>query len=188
MNESDAKLWAGRFSKPTEATMERFNASIGFDRRLYAVDIKGSRAQAKALNRIDVISDEELEQVLNGLDQVEEEISAGQLSLTDDLEDIHMAVEKRLIEIVGEVGGKIHTGRSRNDQVALDERLYLREALAGTLVRMDRLQATLLSFSDRHLDVVMPGYTHVQQAQPVRLSHYTMALFWMLERDRGRFE
>ena len=188
MNESDAKLWAGRFSKPTEATMERFNASIGFDRRLYAVDIKGSRAQAKALNRIDVISDEELEQVLNGLDQVEEEISAGQLSLTADLEDIHMAVEKRLIEIVGEVGGKIHTGRSRNDQVALDERLYLREALAGTLVRMDRLQATLLSFSDRHLDVVMPGYTHVQQAQPVRLSHYTMALFWMLERDRGRFE
>jgi argininosuccinate lyase len=188
MNESEAKLWAGRFSKPTEATMERFNASIGFDRRLYAVDIQGSRAQAKALNRIGVITDEELDQVLAGLDQVEHEIAEGQLPLTDDLEDIHMAVEKRLTEIVGDVGGKIHTGRSRNDQVALDERLYLREAVSGTLIRMDRLQATLLSFADKHLDVVMPGYTHMQQAQPVRLSHYTMALFWMLERDRGRFE
>jgi argininosuccinate lyase len=188
MNESDAKLWAGRFSKPTASTMERFNASIGFDRRLFAVDIRGSRAQARALHRIDVLTEDELDRILSGLDQVEQEISEGRLPLTDDLEDIHMAVEKRLTEITGDLGGKIHTGRSRNDQVALDERLYLREVISGTLVRMDRLQATLLTFSDRNLDVIMPGYTHMQQAQPVRLSHYAMALFWMLERDRGRFE
>lgn len=187
MNESEAKLWAGRFARPTGATMERFNASIGFDRRLFKVDIAGSRAQAKALEKIGVLTAEERARVLEGLDRVEAEIAEGKLVLADDLEDIHMAVEKRLTEIVGEAGEKLHTGRSRNDQVALDERLYLREAVGGTVDRIDRLQAVLLAFAERHIDVVMPGYTHLQQAQPVRLSHYTMALFWMLERDRCRF-
>ncbi len=167
--------------------MERFNASIGFDRRLYRVDILGSRAQAKALERIGVLTAEERDRILEGLDRVEEEIAAGELALTDDLEDIHMAVEKRLTEIVGPAGGKIHTGRSRNDQVVLDERLYLREVVGGTVDRIDRLEAVLLEAAERYIGVVMPGYTHLQQAQPVRFSHYTMALFWMLERDRGRF-
>lgn len=187
MHHSKDKLWAGRFTKETEAKMERFNASIGFDRRLYRVDILGSRAQAKALERIGVLTEEERDRILEGLDQVEEEIAAGELALTDDLEDIHMAVEKRLTEIVGPAGGKIHTGRSRNDQVVLDERLYLRKSVGGTVDRIDRLEAVLLEAAERYIGVVMPGYTHLQQAQPVRFSHYTMALFWMLERDRGRF-
>ena len=168
--------------------MERFNASIRFDKVLYRVDIQGSRAQAKALGRIGVLTPDELDGVLRGLDQVEAEIQAGELALSDEMEDIHLAVEKRLTEIVGPAGGKIHTGRSRNDQVALDERLYLREAVAGTLERLQGLQAVLLGSAERLIDAVMPGYTHVQQAQPVRFSHYAMALFWMLERDRGRFE
>lgn len=167
--------------------MEQFNASIGFDRRLYRVDIAGSRAQAKALSKIGVLTAQQLESILKGLDQVEAEIADGRLVLHTRLEDIHMAVEARLTEIVGEVGGKLHTGRSRNDQVALDERLYLREATRITLDGIDRLQTVLVDFADRHIDVLMPGYTHLQQAQPVRLSHYAMALFWMLDRDRGRF-
>ncbi len=187
MDGSVEKPWSGRFDKPSDRSMEQFNASIGFDRRLYKADIAGSRAQAKALAKIGVLKPQEMEYVLNGLDQVEVEIAEGRLPLGEHLEDIHMAVEARLIQIVGEVGGKLHTGRSRNDQVALDERLYLREAARDTVAGIDRLQAVLVDFADRHIDVLMPGYTHLQQAQPVRLSHYTMALFWMLDRDRGRF-
>ena len=167
--------------------MEQFNASIGFDRRLYSADIAGSRAQAKALSKIGVLTPRQLDCILKGLDQVEAEIADGRLAMHARLEDIHMAVEARLTEIVGEVGGKLHTGRSRNDQVALDERLYLREATRITVDGIDRLQTVLVDFADRHIDALMPGYTHLQQAQPVRLSHYTMALFWMLNRDRGRF-
>ena len=190
MNPSDRssdKPWGGRFSGSTEKLMEQFNASIGFDKRLYRADIAGSRAQARALARIGVLTAGERDRILDGLDRVEAEIARGALPLTDDLEDIHMAVEKRLTDLVGPVGGKIHTGRSRNDQVALDERLYLREAIAGAVDRIDRLQTALLDTAAWHIDVVMPGYTHLQQAQPIRFSHYAMALFWMLERDRGRF-
>ena len=185
-NPSD-KPWGGRFSRSTEKLMERFNASIGFDKRLYRADIAGSRAQTRALARIGVLTAGERDRILDGLDRVEAEIARGEAPLTEDLEDIHMAVEKRLTDLVGPVGGKIHTGRSRNDQVALDERLYLREAIAGTVDRIGRLQMALLDAATWHIDVVMPGYTHLQQAQPIRFSHYAMALFWMLERDRGRF-
>ena len=181
------KLWGGRFGKSTEKLMEQFNASIGFDQRLYRVDIEGSRAQTKALTRIGVLSEEERDQVLAGLDQVESELDAGTLPLTDDLEDIHMAIEKRLTELVGDAGAKIHTGRSRNDQVALDERLYFRQAVDETVARVDGLMQVLLDSAEKHVDVILPGYTHVQQAQPIRFGHYAMALFWMLERDRGRF-
>jgi argininosuccinate lyase len=184
---SSEKLWGGRFGKSTEKLMEKFNASIGFDQRLYKVDIEGSRAQAKALTRIGVLSEAERDQVLAGLDQVESELDAGQLPLTDDLEDIHMAIEKRLTALVGDAGAKIHTGRSRNDQVALDERLYLRQAVDETVTRIDGLMQVLLQSAEAHLDVILPGYTHVQQAQPIRFAHYAMALFWMLDRDRGRF-
>ena len=181
------KLWSGRFSKPTGLDMERFNASIGFDQRLYRVDIRGSRAYAEALERIGVFTPEERDKVVEGLRQVEQEIEVGQLSMTPDLEDIHTAVETRLFEIVGPLAGKLHTGRSRNDQVALDERLYLREAIAQTIDLIDRLQAGVLDSAEEHLDILMAGYTHLQQAQPIRFSHYEMALFWMLDRDRGRF-
>ena len=186
MDETTEKLWAGRFVGPTGEAIEQFSASIGFDRRLYRVDIIGNRAQARALEKIGVLSADECERILEGLDQVEAEIADGSLALTDDQEDIHMAVERRLIEIVGPAGGKIHTGRSRNDQVALDERLYLREAVQGSIDRVDGLQSALLDLAERQIDAIMPGYTHLQQAQPVRLSHYVLALFWMLERDRGR--
>ena len=185
--ETSEKLWGGRFSKSTQKLMEQFNASIGFDRRLFRVDIAGSRAQARALAQIGVLTEAECNRVIWGLDQVEAELAAGELALTDDLEDIHMAVEKRLTEIVGPVGGKLHTGRSRNDQVALDERLYLREVIVETVAHIDRLQAVLLDSAEQHIEVILPGYTHLQQAQPVRFAHYAMALFWMLDRDRGRF-
>jgi len=167
--------------------MERFNASIGFDRRLYRVDIEGSRAQSRALVRAGILTQEECDQVLAGLDQVEGEIERDELALTDDLEDIHMAIEKRLTEVVGAVGGKIHTGRSRNDQVALDERLFLREAISGTMERIDHLQRVLLASAEKHIEAIIPGYTHLQQAQPLLFSHYAMSLFWMLDRDWQRF-
>ena len=188
MSDGADKAWSGRFEGTTEELMERFNASIGFDRRLYRVDIEGSRVQARALKGIGVLSDTELTEVLSGLDRVEKEIEEDEFPLTDDLEDIHMAVEKRLTELVGPVGGKLHTGRSRNDQVALDERLYLREAVAGTVERLTTLQSAIVEMAEQHLDTILPGYTHVQQAQPIRLAHWAMALFWMLDRDRGRFE
>ena len=181
------KPWGGRFGGSTDELMERFNASIGFDRRLYRVDIEGSRAQARALEKTGVLTAEECDRVLEGLDEVEAELDADKLPLTDDLEDIHMAIEKRLTELVGDAGARLHTGRSRNDQVALDERLFLREAVSDTLDQIDRLLTVLVNSAEQHLDVVMPGYTHVQQAQPIRFSHYAMALFWMLVRDRGRF-
>ena len=187
MSENSDKAWSGRFGGTTEELMERFNASIGFDRRLYRVDIEGSRVQARALHESGHLSESELAEALGGLDRVEKEIEAEALPLTDDLEDIHMAVEKRLIELVGPVGGKIHSGRSRNDQVALDERLYLREAIAGTDDRLQTLQSAVVDLAEAHLDTILPGYTHVQQAQPIRLAHWAMALFWMLDRDRGRF-
>jgi argininosuccinate lyase len=188
MSETPDKPWGSRFEGATDKLMERFNASIGFDRKLYRVDIEGSRAHSRALVRAGILTQEECDHVVAGLDQVEGEIERDELALTDDLEDIHMAVEKRLTEIVGTVGGKIHTGRSRNDQVALDERLFLREAVAGTKSRIDQLQRVLLASAEKHIDTIIPGYTHLQQAQPLLFSHYTMSLFWMIDRDWQRFQ
>ncbi len=181
------KAWSGRFGKETDQLMERFNASIGFDRKLYRADVQGSIAQARALRRAGILSKAECDRIVRGLRQVEAEIAAGRLPLTDDLEDIHMAVERRLTEIVGPAGGKLHTGRSRNDQVALDERLYLREAIDRIVSLIERVQGTLVDVAGAHLEAVMPGYTHLQQAQPILFSHYVMSLFYALERDKGRF-
>ena len=187
MSKTPDKPWGGRFGGATDRLMERFNASIGFDRKLYRADIEGSRAQSRGLVRAGILTQEECDQVIEGLNQVEDEIERDELTLTDDLEDIHMAVEKRLTEIVGSVGGKIHTGRSRNDQVALDERLFLREAVSGTMDRIAQLQGVLLASAEKHIDVVIPGYTHLQQAQPLLFSHYALSLFWMIDRDWQRF-
>ena len=187
MKKNPKKLWSGRFAKETDRLMEKFNASIGFDQKLYRADIRGSVAQARALRRAGILSKAAFDRIVKGLAQVEAEIAAGKLPLTDDLEDIHMAVEKRLIEIVGPAGGRIHTGRSRNDQVALDERLYLLDAVDRVVLEIARLQAALLRVAEAHIDAVMPGYTHVQQAQPILFSHYVMSLFFALERDKGRF-
>jgi len=184
---SPDKPWGGRFEGGTDKLMERFNASIGFDRKLFRVDIEGSRAQSRALARAGILTQDECDRLLAGLDRVEGEIERDELPLTDNLEDIHMAIETRLTQIVGSVGGKIHTGRSRNDQVALDERLFLREAVTGTMERIERLQRVLLASASEHIDAILPGYTHLQQAQPLRFSHYAMSLFWMLDRDWQRF-
>ncbi len=178
--------WGGRFQEGPDALMERFNASIGFDRRLLEVDIAGSKAYAKALHRADLLDAAELAEITVGLEAVLQEFSAPDCLLPDALEDIHMAVEKRLTELIGPVGGKLHTGRSRNDQINLDERLYLRVSIEALQGRIRQLQGVLLASAEQHEAVVLPGYTHMQQAQPVLFAHYALSLFWMLERDWGR--
>ena len=180
--------WGGRFGEAPDALMQRFNASISFDRKLLEVDVAGSIAYARALQRAGILDEGELVQIEAGLEQVRQEFSASDCDLPDALEDIHMAVEKRLIEIAGPVGGKLHTGRSRNDQVNVDERLYLRAAIYALTGRICHLQGVLLTSAETHHEVVLPGYTHLQQAQPVLFAHYALALFWMLERDRGRLQ
>ena len=178
--------WGGRFQEAPDALMERFNASIGFDRRLLEVDIAGSKAYAKALHRADLLDAAELAEITGGLEAVLQEFSVPDCLLPDALEDIHMAVEKRLTELIGPVGGKLHTGRSRNDQINLDERLYLRVSIEALQGRIRQLQGVLLASAEQHEAVVLPGYTHMQQAQPVLFAHYALSLFWMLERDWGR--
>jgi len=185
MSEKD-KLWGGRFGKATAELMERFNASIGFDRKLLEMDIAGSLVHARALERAGVLTSEELARISEGLEQVRAEFSASGHAFSAGLEDIHMAVEHRLTALIGPVGGKLHTGRSRNDQVNLDERLYLRTGIALIQGRLRQLQGVLADSAEAHLEVILPGYTHLQQAQPILFGHYALALFWMLERDHGR--
>ena len=180
------KPWGGRFGAGTDELMERFNASIGFDCKLMEVDIAGSVAYARALQRAGILDEVEADGIVEGLQQVRDEMAAGEFEFSADLEDIHMAVEKRLTEIVGPVGGKLHTGRSRNDQVNLDERLFLRQAVASLQERIRRLQRVLLDSAEEQSDLVLPGYTHLQQAQSILFPHYALSLFWMLERDCGR--
>ena len=177
-----------RFRDPPDPLFARFNASIGFDRRLWPEDIRGSKAHASALARAGVLSDEELVRIQAGLDQVAGELERGEFEFRDDDEDIHMAVERRLTELLGPLGGKLHTGRSRNDQVATDLALFVgaraRRALELLLALAERLAAR----AEEHHDWRMPGYTHLQRAQPVYLGHHLLAYFWMLRRDCVRFE
>jgi argininosuccinate lyase len=179
-------LWGGRFAEETDALMRRFNDSIGFDRRLYGADIGGSIAYAGALARAGLISEEELTALVAGLEQVRGEFDAGTFEIAPGDEDIHTAVERRLGELVGEVAGKLHTGRSRNDQVATDLRLFTLDEIAVLQVALLELQRAIIAQAETHMAVVMPGYTHLQQAQPVLFSHWLMAFFWKLERDRER--
>lgn len=181
-----SKLWGGRYTGATDDLMWRFNASIGFDRRLAKVDVEGSMAYARALGRAGVLTQEEVKTLVSGLERVAAEFREGEFSFAPTDEDIHTAVERRLTEIVGPVGGKLHTGRSRNDQVATDVRLYLMEALQrlGKLLR--HVQERIVSVASQHLEVLMPGYTHLQPAQPIRFSHWLLSFFWMLERDHER--
>ena len=168
--------------------MESFNASIGFDCKLLEVDIDASVVYARALHRAGVLDGEEERRLVEGLGRVREELAAREGRFDPGLEDIHMAVEKRLAELIGPLGGKLHTGRSRNDQVNVDERLYLRRAIAAVRRRIGRLQTVLVAAASTHMDVLLPGYTHLQQAQPILWSHYALSLFWMLERDDGRLQ
>lgn len=176
----------GRFSTDPAQLMMRFNASINFDRKLLEVDIAGSIVYARALERAGVLTTEESATVIQGLEGVLEEMQAADFDFGHRFEDIHMAVEERLTARIGALGGKLHTGRSRNDQVNLDERLYLREAIRATALRVRDLQSALIASAEQHTATALPGYTHLQQAQPILFAHYTLSLFWMLERDRGR--
>ena len=177
-----------RFTQPQDPIFQQLNASIGFDWRLAPYDIEQSRAHAKMLAERDIITAADRDTLLGGLDRVEAELDAGQFAFRDDDEDIHMAVERRLTEIVGPVGGRLHTARSRNDQVATDMAMFTRAHALTALERLQGLQSTIVLLAERHLDWPMPGYTHLQRAQPVYLSHHLLAYFWMFRRDARRFE
>jgi len=179
-------IWGGRFTEGPAAAMERINASIDFDRRLAAADIAGSKAHAAMLAEAGIISAEDGAALAKGLDEVLDEIESGSFTFSRALEDIHMNVEARLKELVGDAAGRLHTARSRNDQVATDLRLWLREALDGADAGLRDLQAALIDQAERHADTVMPGFTHLQTAQPVTFGHHLLAYVEMLGRDRGR--
>jgi len=181
------KMWSGRFNSPTNKLVETFTASLPFDRRLYAHDIAGSVAWARALAHAKVLTKDEADKIAAGLQSVRKAIEAGRAEFSDQDEDIHMAVERLLTETIGELGGKLHTGRSRNDQVALDLRLYLRDEMKQIIEAIKTLQSALVAKAKSHIDVVIPGYTHLQKAQPIRYAHYLLAYYEMLERDRERF-
>lgn len=181
------KAWGGRFDGDNSVLMEHFNASIRFDKRMLDVDIRGNIAYAKALEKAGIIETAERISIIDGLLQVQKEFSDPDVNLPDSLEDIHMAVEHRLTEIVGPMGGKIHSGRSRNDQVNLDERLYLRDHISSLRNKITDLQHVLVNSAEKYREVVLPGYTHLQQAQPILFAHYALSLFWMLDRDNDRF-
>jgi len=181
-----AKAWGGRFHQATDTRVEAFTESISFDRRLYAVDIRGSMAHATMLASVGLITAEERDQICSHLDQIGEEIAAGQFTFRQDLEDIHMHIENSLITRIGDVGRKLHTGRSRNDQVSTDLKLYTRDAIDD----LDRLLADVQrAFVDRceaDAGVILPGYTHLQRAQPVLAAHYWLAYVEKFQRDRER--
>ncbi|WP_432823567.1 argininosuccinate lyase [Trichloromonas sp.] len=183
---SQNQLWGGRFTQPTDKFVEEFTASIDFDKRMYRYDIQGSIAHAKMLAKQGIISKDEAQQIMAGLESILADIEKGNFEFKVSLEDIHMNIEARLIERIGPVGGKLHTARSRNDQVALDVRLYLRDELKEILVYLDKLQESLLSQAEGNLGVIMPGYTHLQTAQPILYAHHMLAYYEMTKRDAGR--
>ncbi len=186
MSKKDTRMWGGRFNQPTDEFVQRFTASVGFDRRLAAADIAGSLAHAAMLARIGVLGADELAAIETGLERIRGEIDAGSFEWSDALEDVHMNIEARLTELVGEAGKKLHTGRSRNDQVATDIRLHLRDEIADCRAGIRALQEGLLDLAEREADTIMPGFTHLQVAQPVTLGHHLLAWFEMLERDHSR--
>jgi len=180
------KLWGGRFAKGTTAAVDDFNSSIRFDERLYKHDIQGSIAHVTMLAKQDILTLAERDSILSGLESLLTQIEAGEITFDISEEDIHMNLEKLLIEQIGDVGKKLHTGRSRNDQVALDIRLYMRDELEIVDQLLEALQKVLLTLSQEHLDTIMPSYTHLQKAQPITFSHHLMAYFEMFKRDRDR--
>ena len=179
-------LWGGRFEEPPDDLLRQLNDSISFDQRMVAEDIAGSIAYAGALVDADVISQAEADTLQEGLRQVKAEFDAGEFEFKPGDEDIHTAVERRLTEIVGAVGGKLHTGRSRNDQVATDFRLWVMKAVEQIDEQIYGFQLALVEQAEAHIDTVMPGYTHLQPAQPITAAHWLMSYFWMLARDRDR--
>jgi argininosuccinate lyase len=185
-SERSTKLWGGRFSEATDAFVEAFTASVEFDRRLYKYDIEGSIAHARMLAKAGILAAADCDKIVLGLNEIRTEIETGKFSWQIAREDVHMNIEARLIEKIGDAGKKLHTGRSRNDQVATDVRLFLRDAIDAVLAECVRLQQGLLNLAEQHVDTVMPGFTHLQVAQPVSFGHHLLAWFEMLQRDRDR--
>lgn len=180
------RTWGGRFDSSPADTMLRLSASVDVDKALADVDITGSIAHARGLHRAGVLTEAELDAIVGGLERIRDEIARGEMQWSDEREDVHMNVESRLVELVGATGGKLHTGRSRNDQVATDLRLWSRAAADAVTLRIDALSRVLVDVAERHVGTVLPGYTHLQRAQPVRLAHHVLAWFERLQRDRGR--
>ncbi len=188
MSEDTKKLWGGRFDSPTSSIMERIGESISFDFRLYKQDIKGSIAHCKNLEKIGVLTEREKNAIISGLEQIEREIEENKLPFKLALEDIHMHIEARLTELIGDTGKKLHTARSRNDQVAQDVRLYLQEGIKEVKQKILGLLESFYEKANATVDMVMPGYTHLQVAQPIRVSHYLLSHFWAIQRDFEQFE
>ncbi|MBN2437030.1 MAG: argininosuccinate lyase, partial [Deltaproteobacteria bacterium] len=182
----DEKPWGGRFSEPTDRGVEAFTASIHYDRRLYRYDIEGSVAHARMLEKQGIITKEDAKSIRTGLRGILADIEAGNFDFHPDDEDIHMAIEKALTARIGEAGGKLHAGRSRNDQIALDIRLYLRAEIGRVVELLKALKAGFVELAKKELGAILPGYTHMQKAQPVLLSHYLLAFREMLDRDEAR--
>jgi argininosuccinate lyase len=182
------KLWGGRFSEKTAPSVDKFCASITYDKRLYAYDIQGSIAHAIMLAHCGIITDDEAGQIKAGLEEIKAEIDSGNFEFKLELEDIHMNIESALIEKIGPAGEKLHTARSRNDQVALDMRLYLRDKVGEIISLVAGLQGAYLVLAEQNLDVIMPGYTHLQRAKPVLFAHHLLAYFEMLDRDNQRLQ
>ncbi|HYO87761.1 MAG TPA: argininosuccinate lyase [Candidatus Limnocylindrales bacterium] len=179
-------LWGGRFTGTADEALRRLNDSLPFDRRMALQDIAGSMAYARAIHQAGVLSDGDLGQILDGLERVHAEYAGGAMIFAPGDEDIHTAVERRLTELIGPAGAKLHTGRSRNDQVATDMRLWLLDTLAGLDAQLRALQAAFVAQGERHAGTLMPGFTHMQAAQPITAGHWLMSFFWMLARDRDR--
>ena len=182
------KSWDGRFKKTLDPFIEEFSSSIDIDVRLAEYDLQGSIAHIKMLGKVNVISKNDTKKILHGLEEILQEISKRELKYTSTDEDIHMAIERRLVEKIGKIGNKLHTARSRNDQIALDERLYLRDEISEVSELIKGFQKTIINIAQKNIDVVIPGLTHMQHAQPVLFSHYLMAYFNMLDRDKDRLK
>jgi len=182
------KPWGGRFEAPTDSFVESFTSSVGFDQRLYHYDIQGSMAHARMLAHVGVLTSDECKAIVDGLEEIESEIESGQFAWSVSLEDVHMNIEARLTDRIGEVGKKLHTGRSRNDQVATDIRLYLRDGIDDVCARLRALQSVIVDVADREAETILPGFTHLQPAQPITFGHHMLAWFEMLARDYARMQ
>ena len=182
------KLWGGRFQKSAESWVDEFGASIGFDQQLVMEDIEGSVAHVTMLGIQGILDSKEVEQILFGLAELKKKAEAGELEFSVANEDIHLNLEKMLTDIIGPVGGKLHTGRSRNDQVATDMHLFLKKRVVEVIDLIKNFQQTILQKAEQHVETIAPGYTHLQRAQPISFAHHLMAYFWMLERDKQRYE
>ncbi len=181
-----AQLWGGRFTKETDQLVYNFNASITFDQKFYEQDIEGSKAHVRMLGKQGILTEQEAAQIVDCLEEIKQDVEAGRLEITNEYEDIHSFVEANLIERLGDTGKKLHTGRSRNDQVALDMRLYTRQEVLATDALLKELLETILKIMEAHTETIMPGFTHLQKAQPITLAHHMGAYFEMFKRDRQR--